>query len=202
MRGWLDALGELPILPIIRQSSAERALQIANVFVDAGWPILEVALTTPGAIEVIRRLRRERPAVVVGAGTVLTVDMARDAVAADASFLVAPNWSEAVATWTRDQVVPYLPGVMTPSDVANAVQGGFTVLKLFPAVNLGIEYLRAIAKVFPNVQFVPTGGIGIADVKAWLSGGAIAAGVGGAFTDGTLEEIRRRAVQALRGWAG
>ncbi len=192
------ALAQWPILPIIRRGTAGSALDTSRVLAEEGWPCVEVALTTPGAIEVIQTLRKEWPSLIVGAGTVLAVDLAERSIASGAQFLVAPDYSPHVGAWAHSQGIAYLPGVMTPTEVAQAVSSGFTVLKLFPAAHLGVNYMKAIGKVFPSVQFVATGGIGPKDARIWLDAGALAVGMGGSLTDGAIEDTRERAAFAKR----
>lgn len=172
-----DRLKERRVLPIIRTKASPQALRMAEILLDEGMDLLEVSFTTPGASRVIRALV-ERGAY-VGAGTVLDADMARAAVDAGAKFLVAPNFSPLVWGLARDRGIDYIPGTATPTEIANAIASGIEFVKFFPAAPLGLAYLRAVQEVFPQTQFLPTGGITVDNARDWFASGALAVGIGG-----------------------
>lgn len=164
---------------ILRTSSAEDAIERALVALDLGVKLVEVTFTVPQARTVIRELSRERPESLIGAGTVLDEDQCREAVDSGARFVLAPNFDVGVLKVCREAKVPYVPGVMTPSEIANALRHGVEVLKLFPGELLGPTFVRAMRGPFPSAKFVITGGVSLENVESWFEAGAFAVGVGG-----------------------
>lgn len=173
-----------PIIAVVRHHDAATARVIAFAAADV-LPAVEVTYTVPGASELIADLIRHDRAVtretLVGAGTVCDAATARQAIAAGAQFLVAPNFDAAVAVVAEGAGVPYVPGTFSPTEVLAAAQQGCSTVKLFPAATLGPDFLRAMIAVAPYVQFVPTGGIGAADAASWFDAGATAIGIGSSF---------------------
>jgi 2-dehydro-3-deoxyphosphogluconate aldolase/(4S)-4-hydroxy-2-oxoglutarate aldolase len=183
MTGLLERLHRRRLLAIVRGSNPEAALASLQVLADEGIDLIEVSLTTVDALSVIRRAATERGGVIgLGAGTVLTVADARAAVEAGASYLVTPGISEGAREGVR-LGVPVLVGALTPSEVVAALELGATAVKLFPAAQLGgPSYLRALRAPFPDVPFVPVGGVTADAVPAYLAAGAVAVGVGSPLT--------------------
>lgn len=133
--------------------------------------------TTPGASDIIEAFR-ERGDVLIGAGTVLSAEQAQEAVQAGAQFIVSPGFSADLAEYLSFLDTLYIPGVITPSEIMEALTFGFSTLKLFPSGAFGISYMKNLAGPFPQVTFIPTGGIHPAEVPEWLKAGAGAVGVG------------------------
>lgn len=167
------------LIAVIRAASVAEAKVKAERAMAAGVTVLEIAWTTPNADEIILELK-ERP-VLIGAGTVLTAQAADRAVNAGAEFLLAPNFSPAVQEVAQARHVVYIPGVLTPRDVADATQAGLTVLKLFPAASCGISHLQALREPFPGLDWIPTGGVTWQTVPQWLAHGAVGVGMGSAL---------------------
>ena len=148
------------LVPVITIDRAEDAGSLAAALVEGGLPYAEVTFRTPAAAEALERMRSDVPQLTVGAGTVLTLEQADRAVRAGAQFLVSPALDTAVVDWCEEHSVPIVPGVATPSEVNAAWQRGLRTLKLFPAEQLGgVALLQALRGPFPEIQFVPTGGI-------------------------------------------
>lgn len=179
MSNLLERLYQRRLLAIVRGSDPEAALASLHVLADEGIDLIEVSLTTVGALTVIRRAATAiGGAIGLGAGTVLTVADARASVEAGASYLVTPGISAGAREGVR-LGVPVLVGALTPSEVIAAVELGATAVKLFPAAQLGgPAYLRALRAPFPDVPFVPVGGVGADTIPAYLTAGAAAVGVG------------------------
>jgi 2-dehydro-3-deoxyphosphogluconate aldolase/(4S)-4-hydroxy-2-oxoglutarate aldolase len=183
MNGLLDRLRRRRVLAIVRGSDPDAALASLHVLADEGIDLIEVSLTTVDALSVIRRAVAETGvAIGLGAGTVLTVAQAQAAVEAGASSLVTPGISAGAREGVR-LGVPVLVGALTPSEVVAALELGATAVKLFPAAQMGgPPYLRALRAPFPDVPFVPVGGVSADAVPAYLAAGAIAVGVGSPLT--------------------
>ncbi len=187
------AIADARCVGIIRANSAAEAATVGKTLVSGGLPIIEVAYTTPGAPAAIAALRADCPDAIVGAGTVLDGAAAFAAVSAGAQFLVSPAVVEDVLRAGGRYGLPVLPGAATPTEIHRAVELGADMVKLFPAVSLGVEFMRSVAAAMPQVQFVPTGGVTSGNALDWLDAGAVAVGVGGGLTRGDPARIRRRA---------
>lgn len=155
-----EPLLDAGLVPVITIDRAEDAGWLGAALMQGGIPYAEITFRTPAAAEAIDRMRSDAPQMKVGAGTVLTVEQADRAVKSGAQYLVSPAFDAAVVDWCEEHSVPIIPGVATPSEVNAASQRGLRTLKLFPAGPLGgVALLQALRGPFPEVRFVPTGGI-------------------------------------------
>ena len=155
-----EPLSDAGLVPVITIDHADDAGLLGAALVQGGIPYAEITFRTPAAAEAIERMRSEAPQMTVGAGTVLTVEQADRAVRSGAQYVVSPALDAAVVNWCDEHSVPIIPGVATPSEINAAWQRGLRTLKLFPAEQLGgVALLQALRGPFPEVQFVPTGGI-------------------------------------------
>ncbi|MFF7205632.1 bifunctional 4-hydroxy-2-oxoglutarate aldolase/2-dehydro-3-deoxy-phosphogluconate aldolase [Streptomyces sp. NPDC008141] len=198
----MDLLAELRshrLLAIVRGSDPDAALTTVLALVEEGISLVEVSLSGRDALDVIARARAALgPDATLGAGTVLTSDEARAAQKAGAGFLVTPAVSDSIATG-RELGLPVLAGVMTPTDVLQAHRLGATAFKLFPAGSAGGPgYLRDLRGPFPDLPFVPVGGVDAQAAADYLRSGATAVGVGSplvgdAASGGGLTALRERA---------
>lgn len=169
-------------------------LALAERLVAAGVRAIECTMDSPDAVATIQRLRAALdPAVVVGAGTVTDPADLEPLAAAGATFVLSPHTDERLIERAIALHLEPIPGVLTASDVQRARNAGATILKLFPAGPMGVGYLRAISAPFHDVDWMPTGGIELADVGAWLDAGALCVGIGSAlWTTPRPEAIIRR----------
>ncbi|MFF3174144.1 bifunctional 4-hydroxy-2-oxoglutarate aldolase/2-dehydro-3-deoxy-phosphogluconate aldolase [Streptomyces sp. NPDC057900] len=180
----LSALRAERLLAIVRGSDPGAALDTVLALFRSGIRIVEVSLTTTDALDVIAGARaRLGDTALLGAGTVLTAAQARRSAEAGARFTVTPGLADSVAE-SRSLGLPVLAGAVTPTEVIAAVNEGATAVKLFPATLGGASYLRALRDPFPDVPFVPVGGIDSASARAHLAAGALAVGVGGPLVGG------------------
>ncbi len=168
------------IMPIVRSDDRDKATRIAEALITAGYRVLEVSLTTPGALDVIAALSAHAT-VEVGAGTVLTARDARDARAAGARFIVTPAVTESIAA-SVEMGVPVLAGALTPTEVVSARNAGASAVKLFPAELGGPAYFSALRAPFPDIPLMPVGGVTLDTGHAYLEAGALALGVGSPLT--------------------
>jgi len=208
MSNSLEWIGGVGIVPVVRLEQPAEGIPLARALLAGGLPCAEITFRTQAAADAIRQIAAAVPEVVVGAGTVVSVDQARQAVDAGASFIVSPGFGPKVVEWCLQARVPVLPGVATPSDILLALDHGLTILKFFPAESLGgTPMLEAMAAPFGGVRFVPTGGITAANLGAYLKLPAVIA-VGGSWlvapkliAAGKFDEITRltqEAVSAVR----
>ncbi len=191
------------VIAILRGDfSMDRILRIAETLVVNGISILEITMNSTAALHAIRRLRRDfRPEeLLVGAGTVRTLEHFDRALEAGASFTVAPNLDQRCVEQADRLEVVHLPGVLSPTEAEEASRLGSRLVKLFPADLLGAGYLKALRAPLDNIGFVPTGGIGPENLSDYVRAGARAVGVGSSLISGPgqeMTEIQARA-QALR----
>lgn len=168
------------LVPVVVLADADRADGLAEALFAGGLHVAEVTFRTPAAAEVIRRMAKH-PDLVVGAGTVIRAEQVDQAADAGARFIVSPGLSQPVVARARERGVDVLPGVVTPSEVIAALDLGIDTMKFFPAAQYGgVATLKALASPFPDVRFVPTGGVSPADLTDYLSLSTVPA-VGGSW---------------------
>jgi 2-dehydro-3-deoxyphosphogluconate aldolase/(4S)-4-hydroxy-2-oxoglutarate aldolase len=159
------------IVPVIAIEKVEHALPLADALIAGGLPVIEITFRTAAAAEVIRLLAKERPQLLVGAGTVLTSDNLKTAKDCGANFAVAPGLNPDIVRQARDLGLPFAPGVATPSDIELALAAGCTFLKFFPAETLGgVAMLEALSAPYQHTgaKFMPTGGVSPANLESYL----------------------------------
>jgi 2-dehydro-3-deoxyphosphogluconate aldolase/(4S)-4-hydroxy-2-oxoglutarate aldolase len=177
------------IIPSIRTASAEDARFASEMVSQAGIPIVEITMTVPGAVGVIADLARALPDLVVGAGTVLGLEMARRCVDAGAGFVTSPGLELEVVEFATKQDVLVMPGALTPTEVIAAWRSGADLVKIFPCAQLGGEsYIRALKAPLPHVSLIAAGGVNQHTAGGFIRAGAAAIGVG-------AELIPRRAIE-------
>lgn len=172
----IDAIA---IIPAIRTATAADALYAANTITDAGIPIIELTMTVPGALKVIEELRRTRPEMIVGAGTVLDREMAERCIEAGAMFLSSPGVDPEIVEFTITQKIVSIPGALTPTEVATALKAGADYVKIFPCAQVGgPSYIKALKGPFPNAPLIASGGVNQKTAAEFLHAGATALGIG------------------------
>ena len=177
-------LREIGLVPVLRAESEEQALGIAAAIADGGVTVLEITMTVPGAIRVMSRLTKERPDILIGAGTVLDAETARMCMLEGAQFVVSPALNLQTIEMCHRYSIPVLPGALTPTEVVTAWQAGADVIKVFPASALGgAKYLKSLKAPLPQVEMIPTGGVSLATAKEFLEAGSFALGVGADLVD-------------------
>ena len=157
------------ILPLAVVEDEKKALTLAQTLCKGGLPAIEVTFRTQAAASVIEQIAKDSLQMLVGAGTVLTVDQARTAINAGARFIVSPGFSPKVVEFCLSNSIPIIPGVTTPTEIQYAIEYNLEVVKFFPAeASGGTEYLKAIAAPFKEMQFIPTGGIEESTLLSYL----------------------------------
>ena len=165
-----DILTASPVIPVMAIGELETAVDLAHALVEGGIRTLEITLRTQHGLEAIRRIAKEVPQAIVGAGTVLNPDQLKAVEDAGAAFAISPGLHESLAKASHQSGIPLIPGVATPSEVQLALEHGIDTLKLFPAeVVGGIAMLKALYGPYPFVRFCPTGGISLATAPDYLA---------------------------------
>jgi 2-dehydro-3-deoxyphosphogluconate aldolase/(4S)-4-hydroxy-2-oxoglutarate aldolase len=200
----LKSLREIGLVPVLRAESETQALALASAIAAGGVTVLEVTMTVPGAIRVMRRLAEERPDILIGAGTVLDPETARMCILEGAQFVVSPALNTKTIEMCHRYGVAVLPGALTPTEIVTAWEAGADVVKIFPASALGgAKYLKSVKAPLPQVEMIPTGGVSQATAAEFLEAGAFALGVGAdlvnlkAITEGHPETITESAKKYL-----
>jgi 2-dehydro-3-deoxyphosphogluconate aldolase/(4S)-4-hydroxy-2-oxoglutarate aldolase len=194
------ALVDAGIVPVITLARPEQGVPVAEALLAGGLTCVEITFRSDAAAAAIEMIRSRVPALLVGAGTILTTAQADAAIAAGASFLVAPGFNPTVVDHVLSRGIPMLPGVCTPSEIEQALERGLRLVKFFPAAAMGgVGFLRALAGPYPMVRYVPTGGITAADVAGYLAVPSVVA-VGGTWL-AAGDVVAARAWETIRGLA-
>lgn len=198
----IEKLIDAKIIPVIKIDSPQEAVPLARALLQGGITVAEVTFRTEAAADGIAAIHAQVPEMLLGAGTVLTVENAQKAIDAGARFVVAPGFDPAVVDYIVEQGIAMIPGVATPTEVSLALGRGLHILKFFPAEVLGgIKMLDALAGPFPGVQFIPTGGITRSNMESYFRCKNVVA-IGGSWMVQKdlvqVTELSREAVSALR----
>ncbi len=159
-----------PVLPVLVIDDVERAVSLAQALCAGGINVIEVTLRTPQALEALKVIRQEVPDLIVGAGTVIHAEQFAQVMDAGAQFAVSPGFTERLALAAQETELPYLPAVMTPSEVLAALEHGYRSLKLFPANGgASVRMLNSFKGPFSGISFCPTGGVTRDNLLSYLS---------------------------------
>jgi len=199
-----EALESVSIVPLVQADKPETAVSIARALAAGGLNVVEVLFRTDRAIEGLRTIVDELPGVIAGAGTVLTAEQAQVAIDCGARFVVSPGIDRGVVATCQKAGIPVYPGTYTPTDIQAALNLGLQTVKFFPAsVAGGVPAIKAMASVFRNVKFMPTGGVNTSNLADYLSIPAVIACGGswltpaGAIASGDFDRITRLAEEAV-----
>jgi 2-dehydro-3-deoxyphosphogluconate aldolase/(4S)-4-hydroxy-2-oxoglutarate aldolase len=198
-----DQFYKIGVIPVLEIDSVNRAVPLAESLLAGGLPIAEVTLRTDAALDSIRVIAHEVTGVIVGAGTVMNREQAQAARDAGAQFIVCPGMLEEIILWAQENEIPVLAGAVTPTEMIRGINLGLDILKFFPAEAVGgLNALRAMSDPFPQLRFIPTGGITLENAAQYLQNGKIHA-VGGSWmakrqmiAAGNFDEITRMAREA------
>jgi 2-dehydro-3-deoxyphosphogluconate aldolase/(4S)-4-hydroxy-2-oxoglutarate aldolase len=200
----IERLTTTGVIPVVRAQSADEAASAIAAIQKGGVSVLEITMTVPGAVELIRDVARRAADALVGAGTVLDPKTARECIDAGARFVVSPALNVATIDACREAGIAVLPGALTPTEVVTAWNAGADLVKVFPANALGgASYIKSLKAPLPQIALVPTGGVNLQTAKDFIKAGAAALGVGADLVDlaalrrGEAERITERARQFL-----
>ena len=205
----LEQLSLAGLVPVIKVEDALDAVPLCKALSDGGLPVAEITFRTAAAEEAIRRVKAELPDVILGAGTVLTVEQVKKAVAAGAAYIVSPGFNPQVVGYCVENNIPVLPGCANPSDIEMALSFGLDTVKFFPAEAAGgIKYIKAISAPYGAIKFVPTGGINENNLADYIAFPKVVA-VGGSWMVpgdaikakdfGKITALTKQAVKVLLG---
>ncbi len=165
----LERLGEFGVVPVVKIEEAECAPTLARALIRGGLPCVEITFRTAAARDAIRMICTAEPEMLVGAGTVITVSQAQQAVDAGAKFVVSPGFDPKVVDWCLKRKITAIPGIATATEALMALDKGLTVVKFFPCEALGgIPMLEALSAPLVGVKYIPTGGLSPSNMAAYL----------------------------------
>lgn len=209
MKNLMKKIEEYKLVPVIKLDDAKNASPLAAALCQGGLPVAEVTFRTAAARESIEIMAKTYPEMLIGAGTITTPDQARQAVDAGASFLVSAGFSRQVTEYAVDNNIPIFPGVCTPTELMYLLEYNLPIAKFFPTEQYGgLNTIKALAAPFPNMKFMPTGGINVNNIVDYLAFGKIIACGGSWMVKDTLinsgnfskiSDLCREAVTVVRG---
>ncbi|WP_394120969.1 bifunctional 2-keto-4-hydroxyglutarate aldolase/2-keto-3-deoxy-6-phosphogluconate aldolase [Planococcus donghaensis] len=186
------------IVAVIRGKDADEAIAVAEAAVAGGLKAIELTYTTPNVSRVFDKLADSKA--LIGAGTVLDAETARHALLHGAEFVVSPNFNPEIAKVCNRYNVPYLPGCMTIKEMVEATEWGCDILKLFPANGFEPSFIGSVNGPLPKVRIMPTGGINIKNMNAWLAAGAVAVGIGSDLTKAYRSAGEQGVTELVKGY--
>ncbi len=208
MNELLKQVEDVKIVPVVVLDRVEDAVPLGQALMNGGLPVAEVTFRTAAAADSIKAMSEAFPDMLVGAGTVINVEQCKKAIECGAKFIVTPGYSEEVTQYCCDNNIPILPGVCTPTELMMVVNHGLPVAKFFPAAQFGgLATIKALAAPFPQMRFMPTGGVSEANVCDFLKESMIIAAGGSWMVKGDLikagkfdeiEDLTRRAVEVVK----
>lgn len=200
----LKRVEETGIVAVVRAENAEKALKITEAVKKGGIDAIEITMTVPGAIDVIKQITDEysRDEILIGAGSVLDAETARACILAGAEYIVSPSLDkETIAMCNRYQKA-VMPGAMSVTEVVKAMKYGADIVKIFPATLFGPKIIKAIKGPLPQAPLMPTGGVSLDNVKDWIKAGSLAVGVGSSLSKGAktgdYEQVTETAKEFIR----
>ncbi len=211
MNELIKKISNYGIVPVIKIDNVETAVPLAEALINAGLPVAEVTFRTAQAEESIKRIVQAYPEMIVGAGTVLSIDQVEKAVNAGAKFIVSPGFNPKIVEYCISNGITIIPGTSSPSDMEAALEMGLEVVKFFPAEQSGgVEYLKAVGGPYTTLKFIPTGGINAKNLNSYLSQkNVVACGgswmvkndliVAGDFD--AIKRLTREAIQSMLGFS-
>ena len=179
-------IAECGVVAVIRAESKEQGIKIIDAVKKGGIKALEITMTVPGAVELIKELTEiyKNEDVVIGAGTVLDPETARACILAGATYIVSPSLNPETVKLCNRYRVPVMPGVMTVKEAIEALELGAEIIKIFPGNAYGPSIISSFKGPLPQANFMPTGGVSLDNIKDWIKAGAVAVGTGGDLTKG------------------
>jgi 2-dehydro-3-deoxyphosphogluconate aldolase/(4S)-4-hydroxy-2-oxoglutarate aldolase len=165
-----EAIEKIGIIPVIKIDDAEKAVPLAKALIKGGIPCAEVTFRTAQGEAAIRRINKEVPSILLGAGTVLSIEQVDRAIDAGAKFIVSPGFNPKVVSYSIAKGIPVIPGCSNPSDIEQALELGLEVVKFFPAEQSGgLDYIKAVAAPYTTLKFIPTGGINKGNIAKYIA---------------------------------
>jgi len=175
----LNKIIDNKVIAVIRSTTSDDLSPFIDVIVESGINSIEITLTTPNALSIIKRLKRNyKSSILLGAGTVTNLDSAKKGLDAGAEFIVSPIYNIEVINYLKKNRFPIISGAFSPTEIYNSYHAGVDMIKIFPANLLGLENFKSIQDIMPNLPLMPTGGLTSENARNWLDAGADVLGIG------------------------
>ena len=204
----VQAISDAGAVAVIRMTDAEKLARVVEAVREGGVTAVEITMTVPGALDQIAMLHRELgDSIQLGVGSVLTPEVAHQAIDAGASYVVSPVFKREIIAAAHERGVPAMPGCFTPTEALTATEAGADVIKIFPADVVGMPFFKGVLAPMPHLKLMPTGGVSLTNAGDWIRAGAVAVGVGSALLDNKaiaegrydqLTENARRLIESVR----
>lgn len=203
----IQRIVESGVVAVIRAESKEEGIKIIEAVKKGGIKVLEITMTVPGAVDIIKELSEsyKNEDVIIGAGTVLDPETARACILAGAKYIVSPSLNIETIKLCNRYRIPVMPGVMTITEAISAMEAGAEIIKVFPGNAFGPSIIKAFKGPVPQGNFMPTGGVNLENTAAWIKAGAVAVGTGGDLTKGAktgdfdlVTETAKKFVEAVK----
>src|SRR6056297_383586 len=200
----LKRVEETGIVAVVRAENAEKALKITEAVKKGGIDAIEITMTVPGAVDVIKQITDEysRDEILIGAGSVLDAETARACILAGAEYIVSPSLDEETIAMCNRYQKAVMPGAMSVTEVVKAMKYGADIVKIFPATLFGPKIIKAVKGPLPHAPLMPTGGVSLDNVKDWIKAGSLAVGVGSSLSKGAktgdYEQVTETAKEFIR----
>lgn len=196
----MERIHKIRIVPVVVLNKLEDTIPTLKALINGDVPVAEICFRTDCAEECIKKAVEElNDEILIGAGTVINKEQANRAIKAGVKFIVSPGFSEGVFEACRDNNIPYLPGVVSPTEIMNAMEHGISIVKFFPAgVFGGLKAIKALSSAFPSIRFMPTGGVDNSNLKEFIVNEKIYACGGSWIVKGTAEEITKLCLEARK----
>ncbi|RAK06927.1 2-keto-3-deoxy-phosphogluconate aldolase [Halanaerobium saccharolyticum] len=200
----LKRVEETGIVAVVRAENAEKALKITEAVKKGGIEAIEITMTVPGAVDVIKQLTDEysKDEILIGAGSVLDAETARACILAGAEYIVSPSLDEETIAMCNRYQKAVMPGAMSVTEVVKAMKYGADIVKIFPATLFGPKIIKAVKGPLPQAPLMPTGGVSLDNVKDWIKAGSLAVGVGSSLSKGAktgdYEQVTETAKEFIR----
>lgn len=180
---------ENAVVAVVRLKDEKKLLKVVEAIYEGGVGIIEITLTVPNAIESLTKLKKEFVGdILVGMGSVLSVESAKQAIEAGAQFIVSPIFKKEILAFVHSKNLPMCPGAFSPTEIFTAYELGADIVKVFPADAVGMDFFKSIKAPMPHLKLMPTGGVTLTNAPQWLEKGACAVGIGSALVDQKLIE--------------
>ncbi|RCW55354.1 bifunctional 2-keto-4-hydroxyglutarate aldolase/2-keto-3-deoxy-6-phosphogluconate aldolase [Halanaerobium sp. ST460_2HS_T2] len=192
------------IIAIVRTKTFEKALKTTEAIKKGGIDTIEITMTVPGAVDVIKQLTDEysKDEILIGAGSVLDAETARACILAGAEYIVSPSLDEETIAMCNRYQKAVMPGAMSVTEVVKAMKYGADIVKVFPATLFGLKIIKALKGPLPQAPLMPTGGVSLDNVKDWIKAGSLAVGVGSSLSKGAktgdYEQVTETAKEFIR----
>lgn len=166
----INKIKELGVIPVIAIDDANDALELGKALIEGGLPVAEITFRTAAGKDAISIMAKEYPDMLIGAGTVLSIEQVKEAISVGAKFIVSPGFDPEVVDYCLENNIPIFPGCVTPSEVMQAIKRGINIVKFFPAGEFGgLKMIKAISGPFQNIKFIPTGGVNADNLRDYMS---------------------------------